>query len=115
MRGLSRCNSAAEGARRFFERAIGTTRVMPIAVTTDRAAAYPVVLDDLLPATWHRTDRYANKRIECDHGRLKARRRPMRGSNRTAVPRSCWLGMPWCRTFGAATTSSRSRSQQAFE
>jgi transposase-like protein len=66
-------------ARRFLERAIGTTRVMPIEVTTDRAAAYPAVLDDLLPATWHRTDQYANNRIECDHGRLKARLRPMRG------------------------------------
>jgi len=74
-------------ARRFFERAIGTTRVTPIEVTTDRAAAYPAVLDDLLPAAWHRTDQYANNRIECDHGRLKARLRPMRGSNRTAVPR----------------------------
>jgi IS6 family transposase len=38
-------------ARRFFERAIGTTRVTPIEVTTDQAAAYPAVLDDLLPAT----------------------------------------------------------------
>ena len=66
-------------ARRFFERAIGTTRVTPTEITTDRAAAYPAVLDDLLPATWHRTDRYANNRIECDHGRLKARLRPMRG------------------------------------
>jgi transposase-like protein len=66
-------------ARRFFERAIGTTRVTPIEVTTDRAAAYPAMLDDLLPATWHRTDQYANNRIECDHGRLKARLRPMRG------------------------------------
>jgi transposase, IS6 family len=66
-------------ARRFIERAIGTTRVTPIEVTTDRAAAYPAVLDDLLPATWHRTDQYANNRIECDHGRLKARLRPMRG------------------------------------
>jgi transposase-like protein len=37
------------------------------------------VLDDLLPATCHRTDLYANNRIECDHGRLKARLRPMRG------------------------------------
>jgi transposase-like protein len=66
-------------ARRFFERAIGATRVTPIEVTTDRAAVYPGVLDDLLPATWHRTDQYANNRIECDHGRLKARLRPMRG------------------------------------
>jgi len=37
------------------------------------------VLDDLLPATWHRTDQYANNRIECHHGRLKTRLRPMRG------------------------------------
>ena len=66
-------------ARRFFEWAIDTTRVTPIEVTTDRAAAYPAVLDDLLAATWHRTDQYANNRIECDHGRLKARLRPMRG------------------------------------
>ena len=40
---------------------------------------YPGVLEELLPAAWHRTDRYANNRIECDHGRLKARLRPMRG------------------------------------
>jgi IS6 family transposase len=32
-----------------------------------------------VPAAWHRTDRYANNRIEADHGRLKARLRPMRG------------------------------------
>ena len=36
--------------------------------TIDRAAAYPAVLDFLLAATWHRTDQYANNRIECDHG-----------------------------------------------
>jgi len=37
------------------------------------------VLDDLPPATWQRTDQYPNNRIECDHGRPKARLRPMRG------------------------------------
>jgi len=37
------------------------------------------VLEELLPAPCHRTDRYANNRVECDHGRLKARLRPMRG------------------------------------
>jgi IS6 family transposase len=41
----------------------------------------PAVLEDLLPAAWHRTDRYANNRVECDHGRLKARLGPMRGLN----------------------------------
>jgi transposase-like protein len=66
-------------ARRFFERAIGTTKTVPIEVVTDRAATYPVVLDELLPAAWHRTERYANNHIEADHGRLKARLRPMRG------------------------------------
>ena len=37
------------------------------------------VLEELLPAAWHRTEQYANNRVEADHGRLKARLRPMRG------------------------------------
>jgi len=37
------------------------------------------VLEELLPAAWHRTEQYTNNRVECDHGRLKARLRPMRG------------------------------------
>jgi transposase-like protein len=36
-------------------------------------------MDDLLPAAWHRTEQYANNHVEADHGRLKARLRPMRG------------------------------------
>jgi transposase-like protein len=66
-------------ARQFFERAIGTTKIMPSEVVTDLAPTYPVVLEELLPTAWHRTDSYANNRIEADHGRLKARLRPMRG------------------------------------
>jgi transposase-like protein len=66
-------------ARRFFERAIGTTKVTPVEVLTDRAATYPIVLEELAPAAWHRTERYANNWVEADHGRLKARLRPMRG------------------------------------
>jgi IS6 family transposase len=66
-------------ARRFFERAIGTTRTRPLEVVTDRAPTYPAVLEELLPAAWHRTERYANHHIEADHGRLKARLGPMRG------------------------------------
>jgi len=68
-----------KAANRFFERAIGTTKIMPNEVTTDQAPVYPAVLEELLPAAWHRTDRYANNQVECDHGRLKARLRPMRG------------------------------------
>jgi transposase, IS6 family len=39
------------------------------------------VLDDLVPTAAHVTERYSNDRIEADHGRLKARLRPMRGLN----------------------------------
>ena len=77
----------ADAGERFFKQAIGATRVRPVEVTTDRAPVYPAVLEALLPGPWHRTDQYANNRVECDHGRLKARRRPMRGLSRTAAPR----------------------------
>ena len=69
----------AKAARRFFEQAMGTTKVTPVEVVTDEAAIYPIALDELLPAAWHRTDQYANNRVEADHGRLKARLRPMCG------------------------------------
>jgi transposase-like protein len=69
----------AMAAHRFFQRAMGATKVNPVEVTTDKAPVYPAVLEERLPAAWHRTDRYANNRIEADHGRLKARLRPMRG------------------------------------
>jgi transposase, IS6 family len=53
--------------------------VAPVEVTTDKAPVYPAVLEELLPAAWHRTEQYGNNRVECDHGRLKARLRPTRG------------------------------------
>jgi transposase-like protein len=71
----------ARTAYRFFQQAIRTTKVMPVEVTTDQAPVYPAVLEELAPAAWHRTDRHANNRVEADHGRLKARLRPMRGLN----------------------------------
>jgi hypothetical protein len=67
-----------EERKRFFQQAIRTTKVMPAEVTTDQAPVYPAVLEELVPAAWHRTDRYANNRIEADHGRLNARLRPIR-------------------------------------
>jgi transposase-like protein len=68
-------------AHRFLERAIGTTKVVPVEVVTDQAATYRMVLEELLPAPWYRTEQYANNPIEADHGRLKARLGPMRGLN----------------------------------
>ena len=103
----------ANAARRFFEQAIGATKVTPVEVTTDQAPVYPAVLEALLPAAWHRSDRYANNRVECDHGRLKAWLRPMRGLNRTVASGSSSPGMRWCRTFAAVTTSWPLRSRRA--
>jgi transposase, IS6 family len=69
----------ATAARRFFQQAMSVTKVTPAEITTDQAPVCPVVLKALLPAAWHRTDQYANNRVEADHGRLKSRLRPMRG------------------------------------
>jgi IS6 family transposase len=51
----------------------------PVEVVTDHAPVYPGVLEEVAPAAWHRTDQYANNRVEADHGRFKARLGPMRG------------------------------------
>ncbi len=67
--------------RRFFAQALGNAP-RPSEVTTDRAPAYPRVLDELLAAAHHVTEQYANNPIEADHGRLKSRLRPMRGLTR---------------------------------
>ena len=68
-------------ARRFFTRAL-RSGTLPAEVTTDRASAYPRVLDELIPSALHITERYADNPVEADHGRLKARLRPMRGIKR---------------------------------
>ena len=72
--------------------AIGATKVTPAEVATDQARLYSAVLDGLLPAAWHRSDRYANNRVECDHGRLKARLRPMRGLKQDRGARAVIVG-----------------------
>jgi transposase, IS6 family len=58
---------------------MGASKVTPVEVTTDKAPVYPAVLEERLPSAWHRTEQHANNRVEADHGRLKARLRPMRG------------------------------------
>jgi len=69
------------GFARFFTRALRAGTV-PAEVTTDRAPAYPQVLEELIPSALHTAERHANNPIEADHGRLKARLRPMRGLKR---------------------------------
>jgi IS6 family transposase len=63
---------------RFFTRAL-EHGPRPTEVTTDRAATYPRVIEELMPAACHVTEQYGNNSVEADHGRLKARLRPMRG------------------------------------
>jgi len=92
----------AKEAHRFFERAMGATKVTPIEVTTDKAPVYPAVLEALLPAAWHRTDQYTNNRVECDHGRLKARLRPMRGLKQDRSARAVITGHAFMQNIGRA-------------
>jgi len=81
----------AVAARTFFTGALklGSS---PLEVTTDRAPAYPRVIEELAPSARHVTERYENNIIEADHGRLKARLRPMRGLKRLASARTVATG-----------------------
>jgi len=73
-------------ARRFFAGVL-RARGEPVEVVTDRAPALPAAIEGLMPAAFHDTEQYANNRIECDYGRLKARLRPMRGLTRDHTAR----------------------------
>jgi transposase, IS6 family len=73
----------AAAARAFFTRAL-PHGAAPRDVVTDRAPVYPRLLDEIMPTARHVTDQYANNAMEADHGRLKARLRPMRGLKRLA-------------------------------
>lgn len=49
--------------RRFFTRALERAS-QPTEVSTNRASAYPRVLDELLPTAWHVMEQYANNLVE---------------------------------------------------
>jgi transposase, IS6 family len=95
----------APAAHSFFARAL---RLGPgwVEVVTDRAPAYPQIVAQMAPAARHITERYANNSIEADHGRFKARLRPMRGLKRLASARTIAAGHAQCRTCAAATSQS---------
>jgi transposase, IS6 family len=76
----------AAAARRFFQRAIGTMQVAPVEVITDHAPVYPAVLEELLPAAWHRTDRYANTTSRPTTAASNRGCIRCEGSSRTAAP-----------------------------
>lgn len=65
-------------ARQFFTKALAA-HGDPVEVITDLAQTLETVIEEQLPEAFHNTEQYQNNRVECDHGRLKARLRPMRG------------------------------------
>ena len=87
---VSRRRDAA-AARSFFARALQQAPA-PVEVVTDRAPVYLRVVEEAAPAARHVTERYANNAIEADHGRLKARLRPMRGLKRMRSARTIAAG-----------------------
>jgi transposase-like protein len=78
----------AKAARRFFEQAIGTTKQAPVEVITDKAAAYPAMLGELLPEAWHRTDQYANNPSRPTTAASRRGCVRCAGSSMTTAPRS---------------------------
>ena len=66
----------------------------PREVATDFAVPLLSVVD-LVPGAVHDTTKYANTRVECDHGRLKARLEPMRG-----------LGTDWTASMNNVTATA---------
>jgi transposase-like protein len=94
-------------ARRFFEIALGA-HGKPVEVVTDRAPALRAVIEELIPTAFHNTEQHANNRIEADHGRLKARLRPMRGLKRDHTARVIIRGHALMQNIAAVTTNSAS-------
>ena len=107
-------------ARLFFARALRAGTV-PAEVTTDRAPVYPRVLDELIPSALHIVEQYANNPVEADHGRLKARLRPMRGLKRHRSARILAAGHAFVQNLRrghydiATGTLSRHRLRVAFD
>jgi transposase-like protein len=107
-------------ARRFFARALRAGTV-PAEVTTDRAPAYPRVPGELISSALHTTEQYANNPVETDHGRLKARPRPMRGLKRHRSARILAAGHAFVQNIRrghyelSADVPARHRLRSAFD
>ena len=94
----------------------------PEEVVTDRAAALANVIEDLWPRALDNTVKYANNRVECDHGRLKARLRPMRGLKTDCTARVIIAGHSFIQNLrrghyelGVEATAHHLRCAAAFD
>ncbi len=109
----------AKAARAFFTRAL-TLATTPVAVITDRAPVHPRVVDKFAPQARRVLDRYATD-VEADHGRLKARLRPMRGLKRLASAQTVAAGRAFVQNLRrghyelAADEASCDRVRVAFD
>jgi len=83
--------------------------------------AYPRVPDELIPSALHTVERYANNPIEADHGRLKARLRPMRGLKRHRSARILAAGHAFAQNLHrghhelSTDVPARHRLREAFD
>jgi putative transposase len=68
----------AEAAKRFFRRLLRYHGKRPWKIVTNRLGNYGVACRELMPATIHDTDHYANNRAELSHQPTRARERGMR-------------------------------------
>ncbi|GIE24933.1 IS6 family transposase [Winogradskya humida] len=116
----STCWYLLAATRKFFTRALKALRTVPVGVVTDAAAVYPVVLADLVPASWHHVEQYANNPVEADDSRLKHRLRPMRGLRTDRTAQTVIAGHAFVQNLRrghyeiAADTASRQRLATAF-
>ena len=92
-------------ATKFFTAAL-LAHGRPVEVVRDKAAALANVVEKLLPNVFHNTEQYANNRVDCDHGQLKARLRQCANSRPTEEPESQFEVTCSSRTFDADTTNS---------
>ncbi len=92
-------------ARTFFTAALAA-HGEPDEIITDLAQALETVIEELVPDGFHNTEQYANNRVECDHGRLKSRLRPMRGLKTDHTASVVIEVTPSFRTYDEATTNS---------
>jgi len=69
----------AKAAKRFFRRLRRSHGKSPWKIVTDKLRSYGVAQRELMPATIHDTDPYANNRAELSHQPTRVRERGMRG------------------------------------
>ena len=101
-------------ARRFFATAL-RAHGEPVEVVTDRAPALRAAIEGLVPAAFHDTTRYANNRVECDHGRRKARLRPMRGLKRDPSARVVLRGHALMQNIRTTNSGVDARPHRRIE